>query len=77
MNTLDKAELTTSIHHNERFLKSDISIYNYQVLGMVCKKNDRKKEKKKNISNCKALCVLRKRKKMSKTFFRKLFLLKH
>ena len=38
MKTLDKAELTVSIHHNERFLKSGISIYNSQVLGMVCKK---------------------------------------
>ena len=31
MDTLEKAELTTSIHHIARFLKLEIQIYNFKV----------------------------------------------
>ena len=36
--TLEKAELTASIHHNERFSKSGIPVYNSKVLDMAGRK---------------------------------------
>ena len=55
MNTSDKAELTTSFCHIERFSKSGISIY---ISGHGWQKNEKKKKKKKkNAANCKALCI--------------------
>ena len=32
MNTFEKVEFTSSVHHNERFLKSGITIYNSEIL---------------------------------------------
>ena len=36
--TLEKAELTASIHHNQRFSKSGIPVYNSKVLDMAGRK---------------------------------------
>ena len=38
MNASEKAELTASIHHNERYSKSGIPIYNFEVPGTICRK---------------------------------------
>lgn len=40
--TLEKAELTTAIHYNERFSKSGTLVYNSKVLGMVGRKARRR-----------------------------------
>ena len=58
MNTSEKAEPIASIRNIERFSKSGIPIYNFEVLDTA----GRKKKKKKNTGTCKALCVSRKRK---------------
>ena len=57
MNTSEKAEPIASIWHIERFSKSGIPIYNFEVLDTAGRK-----KKKKNTGTCKALCVSRKRK---------------
>ena len=57
METLEKAEFITSICEPARFLKSAMSIYIPRSPGHDWQKNN----KKKNISNCKAFCVSRKR----------------
>ena len=59
MDTLEKAELTTSIHHNARILKSGIPIYNSEVQIQL----EEKQQEDEHKQNCKALCVSRKRKK--------------
>ena len=38
MNTLEKAGLTASVHHIERFSKSEITIYNAEVPGTASRK---------------------------------------
>ena len=60
MNTLEKAELTTSIRHMERFLKSGISIYNSEVPDAAVRKTSRRRRSK--ASSRQTLCVSRKRK---------------
>ena len=60
MNTLEKAELTTSIRHIERFLKSGISIYNSEVPDAAVRKTRRRRRSK--TSSRQTLCVSRKRK---------------
>ena len=60
MDILGKAELTASIRHIARFLKSGIPIYNSEVPG----RQKSEKEKEKNTGNCKALCISRKRNKL-------------
>ena len=64
MNTLEKTELTASVHHIAIFLKSGIPIYNTENPDTPGRKTV-KKEKKKNTGNCKAFCVLRKRKNLA------------
>ena len=59
MDTLEKAELTTSIRHNARILKSGIPIYNSEVQIQL----EEKQQEDEHKQNCKALCVSRKRKK--------------
>ena len=56
MDTLEIAELSASIRHIARFLKSGIPICNSEVPGTAGG------YKKKNTGNCKAFCVSRKRK---------------
>ena len=56
MDTLEKAELTASIRHIARFLKSEIQIYNSEVPDTA----DRKTRGRKT-GNCKAFCVSQKR----------------
>ena len=58
MDTLEKSELTSSIGHIARFLKSEIPIYNSEVSDTAGSEN-----KKKTAGNCKVLCVSRKRNK--------------
>ena len=53
MDTLEKSELTSSIGHIARFLKSEIPIYNSEVPDTAGSEN----------KNCKVLCVSRKRNK--------------
>ena len=53
MNTLEKTELTASVHHIAIFLKSGIPIYNTENPDTPGRKTV-KKEKKKNTGNCKA-----------------------
>ena len=43
MDSLEKAELTTSIGHIAKFLKSGMSIYNSEVPDMTGRKTRRKK----------------------------------
>ena len=43
MDSLEKAELTTSIRHIAKFLKSGISIYNSEVPDMTGRKIEKKK----------------------------------
>ena len=57
MNTSEKAEHNALIRHIERFSKSRMPIYNFEVLDMAGRKNT---------DNYKKLCVLG---KYSKSFF--------
>ena len=56
MDSLEKAELTASIRHIAKFLKSGIPIYNSEVPDMAGRKTRRRRT-----GNRKALCVSRKR----------------
>ena len=38
MDTLEKAEITSSIRHNVRFLKSEIPIYNLEIPDTASRK---------------------------------------
>ena len=62
MNTSEKAELSASIRHIERFSKSGIPIYNSEVPDMAGRKTTIRRKRTQAI-NCKALCVSRKRNK--------------
>ena len=53
MDTLEKAEFTTSICRNARFLESGIPIYNSEVPNTAGRKN----EKKKKTGNCRPFCA--------------------
>ena len=57
MNTLEKAELITSVSHIERFSKSGMPIYSFDVPGTAGRKATTRRKK---TGNCKALCVSRK-----------------
>ena len=46
MNTLEKVELTASVHYFERFSKSGISIDNSEVLNMADRKMRRRRRRK-------------------------------
>ena len=43
MDTLEKAELTASIQHIVRFLKSGIPIYNFEVPDTACNKTRKRR----------------------------------
>ena len=61
MDTLENAELATSIRHINQIFKirnTDLQFRSRQV--------EKQRKKKKNTGNCKALCVLRKRSKTKK-----------
>ena len=45
MNTLEKAELTTSIRHIARFVKSRMPIYNFNLPGTAGRKARRRGRK--------------------------------
>ena len=49
MDTLKKSELTASILHIPKYLKSGISIYNSEILDTACRKTRRRKQR---ISKC-------------------------
>ena len=51
MNTLEKAELTASIHHIKRFSKSGILIYNSEIPDTLL-------EKQQEVSEDIGVCVL-------------------
>ena len=59
MNTSEKGELTSLVGHIERFSKSEVPIYISEVPDTAFPKNE-----KKNIGNCKALCISRERNKI-------------
>ena len=60
MDTLEKAELTSSIHHTEIFKIRNTDLQ-FQSPGYGWQKNEKKKDEKKNTGNCKALRISRKR----------------
>ena len=43
MKTLEKAELTPTVDHIDRFLKSGIPTYNTEVLDTTCRKTTTKR----------------------------------
>ena len=45
MDTLEKADLTALIRHIQRFLKSEIPIYNSEVPGMAGKKREEEEQR--------------------------------
>ena len=61
MDSLEKVKHTSSIRHIARFFKIRNTALQFRSPRYGWQKN----EKKKNTGNCKAFCVLRKRKKIS------------
>ena len=58
MDSLEKAELTTSIRHIAKFLKSGISIYNSEVPDMTGRKIEKKKGFKESKENYRPVSIL-------------------
>ena len=50
--TLEKAEVTTSIRHIGRFLKSVIRIYNSEVPDTASRKTKRRRRRRQTIAKC-------------------------
>ena len=67
-NTWEKAELTTSERHIERFSKLGIPFIIPKSRTRLAEKREEEGEEK-NTGNCKALCVLRKQNKRMKESF--------